>query len=136
MASIVVVEDNPDSMKLFRALLARSGHTVAGLSNGTGLVDLVRERQPAVVLLDIQLPDRDGYQLLQDLRAAFGPDLFVVALTAHALQRDRETAFAAGFDGFITKPIDIKSFPAQVSQAIARERWTDPSIPGIEPGLD
>lgn len=119
MATIVVVEDNPDNMKLFIALLTRHGHQVAGLPGGEGLVETVRERTPALVLLDIQLPDRDGYELLADLRAAFGAELRVVALTAHAMASDRARALEAGFDGFITKPIDIREFPGQVARAIA-----------------
>lgn len=118
MARIVVVEDNPDNMKLFLALLRRHGHEVEALSRGSGLPELVRRVQPELVLLDIQLPDRDGYALLADLRAEFGPGLRVVALTAYAMASDRERALAAGFDGFITKPIDVREFAGQVAEAI------------------
>jgi CheY-like chemotaxis protein len=118
MAEIVVVEDNPDSMKLFRALLTRSGHRVTELEHGAGLVEAVRRVRPALVLLDIQLPDRDGYQLLNELRQAFGPELRVIALTAHATPQDRDQAFAAGFDGFITKPIDVARFLAEIGEII------------------
>lgn len=119
MAHVIVVEDTPDSLKLFRALLERHGHEVTPLATGAALVETVRQVRPALVLLDIQLPDRDGYGLLQDLRAEFGPTLKVVALTAHGLAGDRERALAAGFDGFISKPIDVRAFPAQVARAIA-----------------
>jgi CheY-like chemotaxis protein len=118
MATIVVVEDNPDSMKLFRALLRRHGHAVVELARGAGLVDTVRRSAPDLVLLDIQLPDRDGFALLAELRAAFGRALRVVALTANALPDDRDQAISAGFDGFITKPIDVHQFPSQVDAAI------------------
>jgi CheY-like chemotaxis protein len=118
MAEIVVVEDNPDNMKLFRVLLGRFGHRVTELASGEGLIDAVRAARPALVLLDIQLPDRDGYQLLGELRTAFGPGLRVIALTAHASPQDRDHALAAGFDGFITKPIDVRVFPEQIARAI------------------
>jgi len=118
MAHVVVVEDTPDSMKLFRALLERHGYQVTTLASGEALLDTIRVVRPAAVLLDIQLPDRDGYELLGDLRAEFGRELTVVALTAHGLIADREQAMAAGFDGFITKPIDVRAFPDQVAEAI------------------
>lgn len=119
MATIVVVEDNPDNQKLFRAVLVRAGHQVIELQTGVGVVAALAGLELDLVLLDIQLPDRDGYQVLADLRAARGPTLRVVALTAHGMQIDRDRALAGGFDGFISKPIDIRSFPGQVASAIA-----------------
>jgi len=110
MAAILIVEDNPDSMKLFRAVLAARGHTVSCLPGGEGLEDAVRASAPAIVLLDIQLPGEDGFQLLERLRAAFPVLPPVVALTAHAMSGDRERALEAGFDGYLTKPIDVASF--------------------------
>lgn len=114
MARILVVEDTPDNMKLFRALLVRAGHEVVERTSGADLVEVVRREEPALVLLDIQLPERDGYELLGDLREAFGDALRVVALTAHAMASDRARAQAAGFDAFITKPIDIRRFPEEI----------------------
>jgi two-component system cell cycle response regulator DivK len=119
VARILIVEDTPDNLKLFRALLRRHGHDVIERTGGHDLVDTVRRERPALVLLDIQLPDRDGFELIGDLRAAFGDAVRVVALTAHAMPEDRARAFEAGFDDFITKPIDIARFPDQVSRAIA-----------------
>ena len=119
VARILVVEDTPDNMKLIRALLRRHGHDVIERTSGLGLSDVVRRERPALVLLDIQLPDRDGFELIGDLRAEFGGGLRVVALTAHAMAEDRAKAFEAGFDDFITKPIDIARFPEQVSRAIS-----------------
>lgn len=118
MASIVVVEDQPDSLKLLATLLSLRGHTVIPLASGDALVETVRRQipPPNLVLLDIQLPGRDGYALLEDLNALEGDHPWkVVALTAHAMPADREKAFAAGFDGYITKPIDIRTFPTEVA---------------------
>jgi len=119
MATIVIVEDQPDNLKLLSMLLGLKGHEVVGLSNGDGLVELVRTHRPSpqLVLMDIQLPKRDGYALLADLKAMEGgPPCKVVALTAHAMPADREKALAAGFDGYITKPIDVRTFPAEVAR--------------------
>lgn len=122
MATIVVVEDQPDSLKLITALLGLKGHQVVGLDGGGKLVDTVRTHRPtpALILLDIQLPGRDGFQLLADLQALEGDHPWkVVALTAHAMPGDRETALAAGFDGYITKPIDVRTFPAEVARYLS-----------------
>lgn len=125
MATIVVVEDQPDSLKLLSTLLSLRGHSVIPMTSGEGLIDTVRRQSPPpdLVLLDIQLPGRDGYALLQDLKAIEGDHHWkVVALTAHAMPVDREKALAAGFDGYITKPIDIKTFPTVVAEYLAAPR--------------
>lgn len=118
MATILIVEDSPDNMKLFRTLLTLHGHDVLGLGSGEGLIEHIRDTRPDVVLMDIQLPERDGFALLMDIRREFPRSLPVVALTAHAMAGDRERAMGAGFDGYITKPIDIRGFPAQVEAAL------------------
>ena len=120
MARILIVEDNPDNMKLFRALLSLKGHQVTALLSGDGLLEALAEQTPDLVLMDIQLPGRDGFALLSEIRASRFADLRVVALTAHAMSGDREKARDAGFDEYITKPIDIATFPDLVAQALAR----------------
>jgi len=122
MATIVVVEDQPDNLKLITTLLGLKGHQVIGLASGDGLLDVMRTHQPppALILLDIQLPGRDGYQLLEDLKKLEGDRTWkVVALTAHAMPADRERALAAGFDGYITKPIDVRALPAEVARYLS-----------------
>lgn len=122
MPKILIVEDSPDNMRLFRTLLTMRGHEVVGLSGGDGLLETLGRDRPELVLMDIQLPGKDGFTLLGEIRASDHRDLAVVALTAHAMSGDRERALAAGFDGYITKPIDIRAFPAQVERALAGER--------------
>jgi CheY-like chemotaxis protein len=117
VATIVIVEDQPDNLKLLSTLLTIKGHRVIGLMNGDTLADVVRgDPPPDLVLLDIQLPGRDGYALLEELKKLPERSWKVVALTAHALPEDRARAAAAGFDGYITKPIDVRTFPADVSR--------------------
>ena len=118
MARILIVEDSPDNMKLFRTLLTMRGHEVVGLSGGDGLLDTIAREQPALVLMDIQLPGKDGFELLHEIRGSEHRALRVLALTAHAMSGDRERALQAGFDGYITKPIDIRSFPEQVLRSL------------------
>jgi two-component system cell cycle response regulator DivK len=118
VARILIVEDSPDNMKLFRTLLTMRGHEVVGLSGGDGLLDTIAREQPALVLMDIQLPGKDGFELLHEIRASEHRALRVLALTAHAMSGDRERALEAGFDGYITKPIDIRNFPEQVLRSL------------------
>jgi two-component system, cell cycle response regulator DivK len=115
---ILIVEDSADSMKLFRALLIQRGHDVTGLSGGEGLLSTIDRVSPDLVLMDIQLPGKDGYALLDEIRGSSYRHLRVVALTAHSMRGDRERALAAGFDGYITKPIDIREFPGVVDRVL------------------
>jgi two-component system cell cycle response regulator DivK len=120
---ILIVEDNQRNLKLARDLLRHAGFwTVEAGTAGEG-VDLVRERRPDLVLMDIQLPDSDGVSALRSIRAdpaiAATP---VVAVTAFAMKGDRERFLAAGFDGYLSKPIDVKDFAAQVRDHLAGGR--------------
>lgn len=119
MSKVLIVEDSPDNMKLFRTLLTLRGHEVVGLPGGEGLIETLGREGPALVLMDIQLPGKDGFELLGEIRASAHRTTRVLALTAHAMSGDRERAIAAGFDGYITKPIDIRGFAEQVQRAIA-----------------
>jgi two-component system cell cycle response regulator DivK len=121
VARILVVEDSPDNMKLFRTLLGLNGHEVTGMPGGEGLLRMIDRIDPALVLMDIQLPGKDGFTLLGEIRRSPHAAIRVLALTAHAMSGDRERAMQAGFDGYITKPIDIRAFPELVMRALAGE---------------
>ncbi|MES2124636.1 MAG: response regulator [Gemmatimonadota bacterium] len=118
MSKILIVEDSPDNMKLFRTLLTLKGHAITGLPGGEELFATLDAERPDLVLMDIQMPGKDGYALLAEIRASAYQDLRIIALTAHAMSGDREKAMSAGFDGYITKPIDIRQFPEQVMRAL------------------
>src|SRR2546423_663273 len=122
MATIVVVEDQPDNLKLITALLTMKGHRVIGLPSGESLVaTLVAEQPPpALVLLDIQLPGRDGFGVLADVKQLAGDSPWkVVALTAHAMPGDRDRALAAGFDSYTPNPIAVRVFAEEVARSLA-----------------
>ena len=121
VARILVVEDSPDNMKLFRTLLTLNGHEVTGVPGGEELLETIDRSAPELVLMDIQLPGKDGFALLGEIRKSTHAALRVLALTAHAMSGDRERAIQAGFDGYITKPIDIRAFPELVTRALAGE---------------
>ena len=105
---VLIVEDNEKNMKLVRDILQAVGYTPIEASSGEEAIALATAEAPALVLMDIQLPDLDGAAALQRLRAdertARVP---VLALTAQAMQGDRERFLAAGFDGYLSKPIDV-----------------------------
>lgn len=124
MAHILVVEDSPDGMKLFSAVLTLSGHRVTGLADGEHLLEILASDPPDLVLMDIQLPVKDGFTLLREIRTA-GFRVTVLALTAHAMSGDMERALAAGFDGYVTKPIDVLAFPGQIQRALRSGGGTD-----------
>jgi CheY-like chemotaxis protein len=119
VAKILIVEDSPDNMKLFRTILAAKGHEVTELNTGDGMLETIEQTGPDLVLMDIQLAGKDGFALLEQIRRSVGSALPVVAVTAHTMSGDRERALQAGFDGYITKPIDIRTFPEVVRRALS-----------------
>ncbi len=120
MATILIVEDNPDNMTLTVLLLQSAGHTVLSAVDAEARLTLARDQQPALILMDIQLPGMDGLQatalLKQDAATRAIP---VIALTALAMKGDEERIRAAGCDGYIAKPIGIKDFLASVAARLA-----------------
>ena len=117
---ILVVEDNERNMKLFRDVLLATGHRALEASTGGQAVELATEHTPDLVLMDIQLPDIGGIEALRRLRAddrtASVP---VVALTAQAMEGDRERFLAAGFDGYLSKPVNVADLIATVKHYCA-----------------
>ena len=105
---ILVVEDNGKNMKLFRDVLHATGYHTLEASTGTQALALASGHRPAVVLMDIQLPDMDGLEALGRLRAdERTAGIPVLAVTAQAMRGDRERFIAAGFDGYLSKPVDV-----------------------------
>ena len=114
-ALILVVEDNGKNMKLFRDVLLAKGYRTLEATTGEEAVALAVEHSPDLVLMDIQLPDIDGVAALGRLRAdGRTASLPVLALTAQAMEGDRERVLAAGFDGYVSKPVNIAEFVATV----------------------
>jgi CheY-like chemotaxis protein len=115
MARILVVEDYPDNLALMTYLLTAAGHDVRGAGTGRQTLTAAQDDPPDIVVLDIQLPDMDGYQVLAELRAdPRTAQVPVVAVTAYAMVGDRDDALSAGFDGYLPKPISPRSFAQTV----------------------
>jgi two-component system cell cycle response regulator DivK len=120
---ILLVEDNDKNMKLARDLLQYHGFATVEATNAEDGIALAREKKPKLVLMDIQLPGMDGVSALEHLRKDPATSTIpIVAMTASVMKEDRERFDRAGFDGFITKPIDVRAFPQQVRDAVARGR--------------
>ena len=115
MARILLVEDTPANRVLATKLLRAAGHDVLTAGTGAEGVALARDHTLDLVLMDLGLPDMDGRQAMTQIRALHSADgLPIVAFTADAMLGDRERALAAGFDGYMSKPIDLATFAASV----------------------
>ncbi len=105
---LLIVEDNEKNMKLFRDVLQASGYSTLEAGTGEEAIQLAVSQVPALVLLDVQLPGIDGVETLARLRRDERTESIpVLALTAQAMHGDRERFLDAGFDGYLSKPIDI-----------------------------
>ncbi|MEH6436247.1 response regulator [Massilia sp. DD77] len=115
MARILIIEDNPANIELMSFLLSAYGHTPLAAPDGARGVAAARSERPDLVACDVNLPGMDGYAVLAALKAE--PELAVIpvlAVTALAMAGDREHVLAAGFDGYISKPIEPESFVAEL----------------------
>jgi two-component system, cell cycle response regulator DivK len=120
---ILIVEDNEKNLKLARDVLQFSGFRILEAGSGEAAIGIAREQHPDLILMDIELPGIDGITALQQLRAdADTAGIVIVALTASAMSADRDRFVSAGFDGYISKPINIKEFPGQVRAHCERAR--------------
>ena len=114
-ARILVIEDNPTNMDLMTFLLESFGHTVLHRSDGEDVLEFVRAQRPDIIACDIQLRTVDGYEVARQLRAAPGlSSIPLIAVTAFAMVGDRAKLLAAGFDGYLSKPIEPATFVQQL----------------------
>ena len=119
--SVLIVDDTPVNLKLVRVLLSRQGFEVRTASTAEEALEMAQSFRPKLVLADIQLPGMDGLEMTRRLKAAPEThDTVVLALTAFAMKGDEEKAFAAGCDGYITKPIDTRTFPSLIREYMAK----------------
>jgi two-component system cell cycle response regulator DivK len=118
---VLVVEDNEKNMKLVRDVLRAAGYRTLEATTGGRAVELATEHGPDLALMDIQLPDIDGVEALGRLRAdRRTASMPVLALTAQAMEGDRERFLAAGFDGYLSKPVNVAELVATVRRYCER----------------
>jgi CheY-like chemotaxis protein len=121
MATILIVEDNRDNMKLMNYLLSAFGYRPVTAPGGAEGIRLAREKPPDLILMDIQMPLMDGYEATRKIRAdrAFRR-VPIIAVTSFAMVGDVERIMASGFDGYISKPIEPETFVRMVEKFLPK----------------
>jgi len=121
-ARILVIEDNSANMALVRYLLSFSGYVVLEAEDGMQGLEAATEHHPDLIICDLQMPRLDGYEVLARLRARPATANFViVAVTAFSMPNDRQMVLTAGFDGYLSKPIEPERFVSQIEAFLPAE---------------
>lgn len=122
--TVLLVEDNDDNRHVYALILRHAGYRVVEARTGDEAVSLARSELPDLILMDISIPKLDGWEATQRLKSEDGTrDIPIIALTAHALEEDRQKAIQAGCDGYLAKPVE----PRRVVQEV--ERFVGPPTP-------
>jgi CheY-like chemotaxis protein len=124
--TLLIIEDNEQNLYLMRFLLEKNGFTVIGAENGKEGVKIALNRKPLAILLDIQLPEMDGYAVAAELKKhAALLEVPIIAVTSYAMVGDREKIIAAGATGYIEKPINPESFVAEIIHYLPKDPVTE-----------
>lgn len=116
---ILLVEDNYDNLQLVRFLLERSGYEVIEAHNGKQGLDIALQEHPDLILMDLSMPDVDGWEAARMLKANSATrSIPLLALTAHTLPGDRKRAIEAGCDGYLSKPINVAQLEKTIKDAL------------------
>jgi len=119
MAHILIVEDNPTNLKLASLILRDGGHETEGAADAEEATLAIARRVPDLILMDIGLPGKDGYELTRDLRERpETQDVPILAVTSFAMKGDRAKAMEAGCNGHLTKPIDRVSLLSEIRRLV------------------
>lgn len=118
---ILIVEDDLKNLKLLRDLLQLRGYATLEATDGKQGVDMAKAKTPDLILMDIQMPVMDGFEAVAVLKADPGTkSIPLIAITALAMQGDRRKCLEAGFDDYISKPLDTRAFAAKVEKYLAK----------------
>ncbi len=119
--TILYIEDNADNRTLIRRILTAEGYLVIEAGSALEAIQLIMTNRPNLILMDINMPEVDGYTLTSKIREMEGFEhIPIVALTANVMRGDRERSLEAGCDGYIQKPIDIDLLPQQIEHYLRR----------------
>ena len=130
--SILIVDDNPGNLKLISYLLELEGYAVRSAANAKEALTLLLTFRPQLILMDLQLPGMDGFELTRRIKTAPATQhIVVVAVTAYAMKGDEQRARAAGCDGYVTKPIDTRALPTVIAQWLKDSPQPPPSEPTL-----
>ena len=120
-ATILYVEDNIDNRTLVRRILTAEGYTLIEAANATQAMEILNTTRPDLILMDINMPDMDGYSLTAKIKdTPRFESTPIIALTANVMRGDRERSLEAGCDGYIQKPIDIDKLSEQIEHFLRR----------------
>lgn len=120
--TVLVVEDRDVSRELIRTLLEHSGYQVLEAATGAEGVSIALEKAPDLVLLDLQMPIKDGFQVLKELRSDQRCRMTpIIALTASAMRGDKERALSDGFTGYLTKPLSLATIRQELARLLPEE---------------
>ena len=115
-STVLYIEDDPSNRLLVRRVLEASGYEIIEAVDGASGLDIARQATPDLILLDINLPEFDGYEMAGQLRAIPGmSEVPIIALTANVMKGDRERSLESGCDGYLQKPIDVDTLPSQIA---------------------
>ncbi len=117
--TVLVIEDCQDNAEMLLELLEQLGHRARMAMTASSALELLKQSQPDVVLLDLELPDMDGYEVARAIRAQYGQSIRILAVTGFSGDSPRERAREAGFDGFVVKPYRIEDLLALMSENAA-----------------
>ncbi|MFP4344912.1 MAG: response regulator [Anaerolineales bacterium] len=120
---ILYIEDNPDNRMLVRRILMVEDYVVLEAQDGATGIEIALQEHPDLILMDMNLPEVDGYELTRRLRDLSElDDVPIIAMTANVMHGDREKSLMAGCDGYIPKPIDVDALPRQIATFLKIER--------------
>jgi len=116
---VLVIEDNEDNLALMRLLLERAQYEVLLATNGAEGLEIARQEQPDILLLDLAMPEMDGWEVAAAMKADIvTKDIPIIAVTAHALPKDRERAYEAGCDSFVIKPFSVTKLISEIENLL------------------
>ncbi len=120
-ATILYVEDNPDNRTLVRRILLSENYGLLEAKNAAQALEVLQETRPDLILMDINMPDMDGYTLTSRIKTMPGFERVpIIALTANVMRGDKEKTLEAGCDGYIQKPLDIDQLLREVARFLSR----------------
>ena len=120
-ATILYVEDNPDNRTLVRRILLSEDYSLLEAVNASDALNILKKERPDLILMDINMPDMDGYTLTAKIRALSGFERIpILALTANVMRGDKEKTLEAGCDGYIQKPLDIDQLTREIEKFLSR----------------
>ena len=130
---ILIVEDNPQSMRLLEMVLRAKNYTLLKATDGEEALDMAMREQPDLIIMDIQLPKINGLEVTRKLREtpAFSQTP-IIAITAYAMKGDRERVIGSGCSTYLSKPINTRELPEMIAEMLLQRQKDNPSIDGNE----